>query len=44
MMPRGRRVTLRLPPGPRGTVTAVLRVQRMGEGPAQVRRRAYERC
>ena len=40
----GRRVKLRLPPGPRGTVTVVLRVRRQGGAPAQVLRRAFERC
>jgi poly(hydroxyalkanoate) depolymerase family esterase len=41
---RGRRVRLRLPSGPSGTVTVVLRVRRQGENSAQVRRRAFERC
>jgi hypothetical protein len=41
---RGRRVKLRLPPGPSGAVTVVLRVRRKGDDSARVRRRAFERC
>jgi hypothetical protein len=41
---RGRRVRLRLPSGPSGAVTVVLRVRRQGGNSAQVRRRAFERC
>jgi poly(hydroxyalkanoate) depolymerase family esterase len=41
---RGRRVKLRLPSGPRGSVTVVLRVRRHGANSAQVRHRAFERC
>ena len=41
---RGRRVTLTLPSGPRGTVRVVLRVRREGRSRAQIVRRTFARC
>ena len=41
---RGRRVKLKLPPGPKGAVTAVIRVRRGGNDGVKVLRRSFERC
>ncbi len=41
---RGRRVKLKLPSGPRGAVTVVLKVRRNGQASKQIVRRSFERC